>query len=142
LGLSNDPSLTIALVQNRRGAADKPAAPPRGLYPVYSHGCTNFTEDNASLSIPTALTEGYMPGPSPSTLPCRERKFSFLKNSHVPLTITNDDTLSFQLPTIPLPFPPRASCVKRGVSPKMWVCKPPKLPSTYKISSAIWLLLL
>jgi hypothetical protein len=47
----------VGLWQNRRGAAGLSVA-PRGLSPVYFHGCTNLTEDNASLSIPTALTEG------------------------------------------------------------------------------------
>src|SRR5215469_9907648 len=69
--------------------------------------------------------------------PCRDFQPSSLKNCHVPLMIINDDTLSFQLPAIPVPTPPKASCEKCGVESKRWVCKPPKLASTYKISSAI-----
>src|SRR5215472_821590 len=69
--------------------------------------------------------------------PCRDFQPSSLKNCHVPLTIINDDTLSFQLPAMPVPTPPKASCEKCGVESKRWVCKPPKLASTYKISSAI-----
>ena len=81
------------------------------------------------------LYEGVKSGPKGSSL--LELKVDVLEERPVATDDYEAGRLSFQSPPMPLPTPPKASCLKSAVLSKRWVWSPPKFASTYTINSAI-----